>query len=64
MNTTQTMIVYSRPTKCVRCTITSEMTHSADADLKAGSWECPNCHHLYRFTHWKIQKGGKRALKN
>ena len=34
------------------------------ADPKQGAWQCPNCGHLYRFAHWKIQKGGKRALTN
>ncbi len=61
MSKTQEMVVYSKPTKCVRCTVVVEMTHSGDADPKAGSWQCPNCRHLYRFAHWKIQKGGKRA---
>ena len=45
-------------------TVIVEMTHAPDADPKAGAWQCPNCRHLYRFTHWKIQKGGKRALTN
>ena len=61
--TTQQFIVYSKPTKCVKCTLTVEFTHAQDADMKLGGWACPHCTHVYRFTHWKIQKAGKRALK-
>ena len=64
MRNIQQHIVYSKPTKCVRCTVIVEMTHSHDADPKAGAWRCPHCGHLYRFSHWKIQKGGKRPLTN
>jgi hypothetical protein len=52
-------LVRSKPTRCVKCSITNEMTHPQGADLKTGGWTCSACGHLYRFAYWKIQKAGK-----
>jgi hypothetical protein len=55
-------IVRSKPTRCVKCSITNEMTHVEGADLKTGGWTCSRCGHLYRFAHWKIQRAGKAKV--
>ena len=54
-------LVRSKPTRCIKCGITNEMTHSHDADPKTGGWTCSGCGHLYRFTHWKIKKAGRES---
>ncbi len=55
-NIAQPKMVYSHPTMCLYCHLVVEMTHAHDADPVKGSWECPRCKHLYRFSHWKIRK--------
>jgi len=56
-------VVYSKPTRCIKCSVVNQMTHAADVDMKKGGWECANCGHTYLFAHWKIQKAGTRQLK-
>jgi hypothetical protein len=53
------VIIYSKPTRCVKCSVTNVMTHSSDVDVKTGGWKCSTCGHLYLFAHWKIQKAGQ-----
>lgn len=48
--------VYSRPTMCLHCHLIVEMVHERDADPQKGSWQCPECGHMYPFQHWKIRK--------
>jgi hypothetical protein len=48
--------VYSRPTMCLHCHLIVEMVHERDADPQKGSWQCPQCGHMYPFQHWKIRK--------
>ena len=52
-------LIYSKPTRCVKCSIVNEMTHPAGMDTKSGGWTCSRCGHLYLFAHWKIQKAGR-----
>ena len=48
--------VYSRPTMCLHCHLIVEMVHERDDDPQKGSWQCPECGHMYPFQHWKIRK--------
>ena len=57
--------VYSKPTKCFRCSLIVEMTHLVDADPQEGAWTCPQCNKLYPFRLWKIRKkGGQRKKRS
>jgi transposase len=44
----QEKLVRSKPTRCVKCSITNEMTHPEDADPKTGGWTCSRCGHQAR----------------
>ena len=57
-------LCYSKPTKCVKCSIVGEMTHPAGENLKLGGWTCARCGHIYRFAHWKIKKAGRVAKED
>ena len=54
-------LIRSKPTRCLKCGLVNEMTHSRDTDPKTGGWTCSRCGHLYRFAHWKIKKAGRES---
>jgi len=48
---------------CLHCHLIVEMTHDREADPVKGAWNCPRCHHVYPFLHWKIRKQTQRNTK-
>lgn len=53
-------VVLSKPTMCLHCHLVVEMIHPYDAHPVKGAWQCPQCKHLYPFSHWKIRKQAPR----